>query len=584
MNETSALESYLQLGIFLLVTFFTFFGVVKLLRAYRRNKKKLLEIGQQLTLAKSDASHWQSLPEIFRRTVYLGDLEQSLDTISSYLLNILDASSVSYLIKTQQGFSFRARTNGNITKTYLSKSKECTNKAYSKVLGKEGDAILSEDTIYGGQVGEALLMENVGSVEKPTEQRNSGISDFLKHVCVPLRFGDEIAGVLCAFGSSDNLDSDQNAVYMSKILDTSASLLTDFKALIAKERGKVESVLQSMEEGVLLVDSNYKVSVINKTASLFLSCQDQKPLNISDITTLLKGALPIQEIVSNVMDSGEIKSQKRVFVSNRYLSFTFLPVKFEREIIGVGIIMRNDSEEENLRNLREDFTAMMVHELRAPLTVIRGSADMVLKNRERFNQQDIDLFLNQIKESAWGLLKLVSDLLDSAKIESGKFTVNKSPCLLNQVLQEEAENYKVFAESKNIDLTLDLSEAVPQVEIDKEKIVQVLNNLVSNAVKFTYKGEITHMGERGFIKVGSRLQGGFVQVFVADNGPGIPNDVKKQLFNKFVQARESSISNESGTGLGLVIAKGIVEAHGGKIWVEDNVPKGSVFIFTLPVQ
>lgn len=89
---------------------------------------------------------------------------------------------------------------------------------------------------------------------------------------------------------------------------------------------------------------------------------------------------------------------------------------------------------------------------------------------------------------------------------------------------------------------------------------------------------------RGFIKVGSRLQGGFAQVFVADNGSGIPNEVKKQLFNKFVQARESSISNESGTGLGLVIAKGIVEAHGGKIWVEDNVPKGSVFIFTLPVS
>ncbi|MFH1295430.1 MAG: HAMP domain-containing sensor histidine kinase, partial [bacterium] len=137
-------------------------------------------------------------------------------------------------------------------------------------------------------------------------------------------------------------------------------------------------------------------------------------------------------------------------------------------------------------------------------------------------------------------------------------------------------------ESKNIDLILDLAEGLPPMQLDKEKIIQVLNNLMSNAVKFTYHGEITHMGERGFIKVGSRRQGGFVQVFVADNGPGIPAEVKKQLFNKFVQARESQISNESGTGLGLVIAKGIVEAHGGKIWVEDNVPKGSVFIFTLP--
>jgi len=573
MNETSALDSYLQLGIFLLITFFVLLVIIRFFRGYRRTKKKLAEINKQLILAKSDAAHWQSLPEIFRRTVYLGDLEQSLDTVSGYLLNILDASSVSYLVKTQQGFSFRAKTTGDITKAYLIKSKEYTGKAYNRILGKEGDAVLSDDVVYGGQVVEALAGEKAG-----------GVSDFLKHICVPLRFGDEVVGVLCAFGSSDELDDDQNAVFMSKIVDTSASLLIDFKALVARERGKVESVLQSMEEGVLLVDSNYKVSLINKTASLFLSCGNQRPVNISDITTLLKGALLVQEIVSNVMDSGEIKSQKRVFVNNRYLGFTFLPVKFERETIGVGIIMRNDSEEENLKNLREDLTAMMVHELRAPLTVIRGSADMVLKNRERFSQQDIDLLLNQIKDSAWGMLKLVSDLLDSAKIESGKFTVNKLPCSINQVLKEEVESYKVFTESKNIDLVLDLSESVSLVDVDKEKIVQVLNNLMSNAIKFTYKGDITHMGERGFIKVGSRLQGGFVQVFVADNGPGIPNEVKRQLFSKFVQARESSISNESGTGLGLVIAKGIVEAHGGKIWVEDNVPKGSVFIFTLPVS
>jgi signal transduction histidine kinase len=584
MNGISALDSYLQLGILLLVVFSILAVFIHLFLVSRKNRKKLNEMALELSLAKMDASHWQVIPEIFRRTVYLADLEQSLDIISSYLLTSLDASSVSYLIKTQKGFSYRVRAAGDITKAYLLKSKNYASKAFNKVLGNEDVEILSDEVVYGGEVVETLTADDLVGVNKVQQKHSSGVSDFLKHVCVPLRLGDEITGVLCAFGSSDTLDSSPNAVYMSKIVDTSASLLADFKVLIAKERGKVESVLQSMEEGILLVGSDYKVSVINKTASLFLSCESQRPENISDVTTLLKGAIPVQEIVSNVMDSGETKSQKKVFVNNRYIAFTFLPVKFEREIIGVGIVMRNDSEEENLKNLREDFIAMMVHELRAPLTVIRGSADMVLKNRERFSQNDIDLFLNQIKESAWGLLKLVSDLLDSAKIESGKFTVNKLPCPLNQVLIDEVKNYQVFTESKNIDLVLDLSDSVNLVNIDKEKVVQVLNNLMSNAVKFTYHGEITHMEERGFIKVGSRLQGAFAQVFVADNGVGIPNDVKKQLFNKFVQARESSISNESGTGLGLVIAKGIVEAHGGKIWVEDNVPKGSVFIFTLPVQ
>ncbi|KKT22067.1 MAG: Sensory transduction histidine kinase [Candidatus Nomurabacteria bacterium GW2011_GWF2_43_8] len=192
--------------------------------------------------------------------------------------------------------------------------------------------------------------------------------------------------------------------------------------------------------------------------------------------------------------------------------------------------------------------------------------------------------MNQIKDSAWDLLKIVNDLLDSAKIESGKFEVVKEDCNIAAVLSQEIGNYKMFTDSKNIDLILDIDDSVPIIRADREKVIQVLNNLLSNAVKFTYKGEITHMADRGLIRVGLRVQPKTVQIFVADNGPGIPNEIKKQLFNKFIQARESPISNESGTGLGLVIAKGIVEAHGGKIWVEDNVPKGSVFIFTLPFK
>jgi len=339
-----------------------------------------------------------------------------------------------------------------------------------------------------------------------------------------------------------------------------------------------------MDEGVLLFDPDYRLSLMNRTAQMFLGISDQRSYNVSQVSDIIKGSLPVQEIVTGVMDSKEPKSLQRVFVNGRYLSFMFLPVLINRETVGVGAVIHNDSEEEKLRNLREDFTAMVVHELRAPLTVIRGSADMVLKHKEKFSPQDVELFMNQIKDSAWDLLKIVNDLLDSAKIESGKFEVVKEDCNIAAVLSQEIGNYKMFTDSKNIDLILDIDDSVPIIRADREKVIQVLNNLLSNAVKFTYKGEITHMADRGLIRVGLRVQPKTVQIFVADNGPGIPNEIKKQLFNKFIQARESPISNESGTGLGLVIAKGIVEAHGGKIWVEDNVPKGSVFIFTLPFK
>jgi len=567
MTETPALDAYVTLGIGVLILIFLLVLVIGSVSKSKKTKKLIASQTGELKNLRATLGFWQVLPDLVRRSAYSLDLEENLDLIASYIIKPLEASSVCYLLQTSRGFSFKAKLAGDVALTYLTKVKDTLSLDYLKAVGQEGQTLLAEDKVAGGQAVET-----------------GGVSDFLKSITVPISFQGRLVGAFGVFGSVDFLSDALTKSFLEKTLSTVSGFAEDYKVNLNKERGKLESVLQSMEEGVLVFNSDYSVGLMNKTACIFLACEQNLPTHIAEVTALINGALPVQEVVSGVLDGGEPKTLKRIFINNRYLGFTFMPVVYEREIIGVGVIMHNDSEEERLKNLREDFTAMMVHELRAPLTVIRGSADMILQNKEKFTPQDVDLFLTQIKTSAWDLLKLVNDLLDSAKIESGKFTVDKLPCDLAALIHQEVENYKVFTESKNIDLLVDLAEDIPQLALDKEKIVQVLNNLLSNAVKFTYKGEIVHLSDRGFIKVGTRLQGGFVQVFVADNGPGIPAEVKKQLFNKFVQARESQISNESGTGLGLAISKGIVEAHGGKIWVEDNVPKGSVFIFTLPVS
>lgn len=567
MAEGSALDGYLSFGLVILVFVFVVLLLSKLIIKFKNVSKLIRKQTEELKSLRSFLGYWQILPDLLRRSAYPLDLEENLDLLASYIIRTLEVSSVCCLMKTSRGFSFKVGLAGDITFAYLTKAKNSLTLDYLKFTGQEEQTLLSDDRITGGQVVET-----------------GGVSDFLMSVAIPVSFHGQVIGALGVFGSAELLRDPSTKIFLEKSLSAIVGFAEDYKVHLSRERGKLESVLQSMDEGVLVFNSDYSVGLMNKTACIFLACGDNQPTHISHFTALLKGALPIQEMVSSVLDGGEPRTLKRIFINNRYLGFTFLPVVYERELVGVGIVMRNESEEERLKNLREDFTAMMVHELRAPLTVIRGSADMILQNKERFSSEDIALFLNQIKNSAWDLLKLVNDLLDSAKIESGKFTVDKTPCNLTELIRQEIENYRVFTESKNIDLIVDLTEDIPQISLDKEKIVQVLNNLLSNAVKFTYKGDIMRLSDRGFIKVGTRLQGGFVQVFVADNGPGIPTEVKKQLFNKFVQARESQISNESGTGLGLAISKGIVEAHGGKIWVEDNVPRGSIFIFTLPVD
>lgn len=225
---------------------------------------------------------------------------------------------------------------------------------------------------------------------------------------------------------------------------------------------------------------------------------------------------------------------------------------------------------------QNDFFPMLVHELRAPLSVIQGAADLLIKSTEELNAEQIHTLLNQIKTSASSLLKMVGDILDVSKMEGGKFQINKTYGLIQDVLNDQCNYFDPVAKVKGVTLSCPNTEGLPNFSFDPERIKQVLNNLLSNAIKFSKDG--------GTILVIAKKDDGLVKVEVSDTGVGIADKDKPFLFQKFFQASNHNGIKEKGTGLGLVIAKGIVEAHGGTIWVEDNNPQGSRFIFTLPLK
>jgi signal transduction histidine kinase len=239
-------------------------------------------------------------------------------------------------------------------------------------------------------------------------------------------------------------------------------------------------------------------------------------------------------------------------------------------------LLKMESDHFKQSKQRDDYVAMMVHELRSPLSVIKGSADLVLREEKNLEEEQKYTLLSQIKESSNDLLEVVNDILDVSKIESGRFEIKKKKNDLNKVLQEEAEYYMALARDKEIMVETDLSNEIPQFEFDEDRIKHVMNNLLSNALKFT------DAGGKVVIQSGT-IDNYHVQVSVSDSGTGVPDDMKGKLFNKFVQMENRKDTKEKGTGLGLVIAKGIVEAHGGSIWVEDNQPVGAKFLFTIPM-
>ena len=234
-------------------------------------------------------------------------------------------------------------------------------------------------------------------------------------------------------------------------------------------------------------------------------------------------------------------------------------------------------ELEEANKAQADFAAMIAHDLRSPLMNVIGAAGMMQDGLFGPVNEEQKKWLTKIEGNSRNLVDLVSNFLDLSKLEAGHIELVKEEIDLKELIRASIENYLILAQEKKISLLERLEAGLPQVKVDPRRLDQVLSNLISNAIKFT--------GEGGRVEVGAGVEKGVgVRVYVRDSGVGIPKEEIGNLFEKYRQATSGKISKQKGTGLGLVISKVIVEAHGGKIWVESEEGKGSTFTFTLPYQ
>jgi signal transduction histidine kinase len=278
------------------------------------------------------------------------------------------------------------------------------------------------------------------------------------------------------------------------------------------------------------------------------------------------------------------------------------PVKdAANQALGAVVLFHDITQEEAIEKMREDFTSMMVHELRSPLTGIRSIANLLKEEKIKNEQKKYQEFIELIVSNSASMLDLVNDLLDVAKLEAGKFQVMKRATDIGSLVQIKAESFKSLAAEGHIVIETKVSPDLPkEALIDENKIGQVINNLLSNAIKFSTNGKIiisafvVKSGETMLPKVSSlgmiwpgikdiKFDSEQLIMAVTDTGLGIPEDQMGKLFNKFTQLEQGATSDKKGTGLGLVISKGIVEAHNGKIGVFSEVGKGTTFYFALPL-
>jgi signal transduction histidine kinase len=226
--------------------------------------------------------------------------------------------------------------------------------------------------------------------------------------------------------------------------------------------------------------------------------------------------------------------------------------------------------------MKSDFMATVSHEFRTPLTSLNMGIDILLQGLlGNLGAQQNEL-LASAKADCERLTKLVKELLNLSRLESGKYQMKKEPVNLQALIDESLKHLRMPFRVKEIEFETVIDASVPDFPGDREQLSWVLTNLVSNALRYTAAG--------GKVTISAGRENGAIQISVADSGRGIPAEALDSIFEKFVQVRQSTESTPGSVGLGLAIAKEVIEAHGGKIWVKSEVGKGSTFVFTIPLE
>lgn len=247
---------------------------------------------------------------------------------------------------------------------------------------------------------------------------------------------------------------------------------------------------------------------------------------------------------------------------------------FERDAEGTVVqtvaVLRDISRRKRIDMAKSEVISAVAHELRSPLTSVKGFTSTLLLRWERFDDDAKKRLLATINADADRVTRLIGELLDVSRLEAGRLQLMRRMVRVGEIASRVVERMRPRAEHHQI--AYDFPETFPDIYADSDKIEQVLTNLIENALKYT---------EGGRIAVGGTLEGTMVAVTVSDEGRGIAAENRFLVFSKFF--RDGAHAGNPGTGLGLYISKGLVEAHGGRIWVEDGARGGAVFTFTLPL-
>lgn len=391
---------------------------------------------------------------------------------------------------------------------------------------------------------------------------NTGANDYLEKPVAPIELIARVNSILKVKSLQDELKK------RTKSLE--------------KANKEMESLLTNMVGGVIMTDNQGVVKVINPYAKKLLGLSEDVSYSNKEFLKNKLGVNPVKILQENEQDV----LKREVSIFGRTYQIIASAIRDEsKALVGTVLIFLDITQEKELEELKTDFMTMIVHDLKAPMTVIKGGTELVLSELANTITENQKAVFLDIRTASNRVISLIEDFLDLAKLRSQRITLKLHPLDVSELILRALMDVHLLTQKKNLKLVHKIEENLPPALAEAEKLERVLVNLLSNAIKFT--------PESGQIEVHARLaeqasdpdnsKRKFIQIDIRDTGPGIDPEEKEFIFEMYRQTKMGKSSEHKGTGLGLAICKMIIDAHGGKIWVDSKPGKGSTFSFVIPV-
>ncbi|MBO0601776.1 cell wall metabolism sensor histidine kinase WalK [Sporosarcina sp. E16_3] len=349
--------------------------------------------------------------------------------------------------------------------------------------------------------------------------------------------------------------------------------LQESQSSTESERRKLASVLENMTDGVIATDRKGRVSLINDSALLMLRMTRDLVLNrpISSILGLeqeyaFEDLIQVKESIAL-----DFSTEDQPYILRANFSVTQRETGF---VNGLIVVLHDNTEQEKIDMERREFVSNVSHELRTPLTTMRSYLEALADGAWK-NEEIAPSFLHVTQTETERMIRLVNDLLKLSRMDSRDYDLNKEWVEFNYFFKSIIDRFE-FSKSQEVQFIRLLSTTELFVEIDTDKMTQVLDNIISNALKYSPDG--------GDIRFGITMSEDFIKVMISDDGMGIPQANVKRIFDRFYRADRARSRAMGGTGLGLAIAREMIVAHGGEIWAESEEGKGTTIFFTLPFE